>query len=143
MPWGAEIQRDGRTRFRLWAATQPQLAVALDDGPPRSMEAVGSGWHELTTDQAPPGTHYLYVLGDGTRVPDPASRWQPNDVFGPSVVVDPRAYRWQNPDWKGRPWEEAIWYELHVGAYTAEGTFDALRRKLDYLADLGVTAVEL
>jgi maltooligosyltrehalose trehalohydrolase len=82
-------------------------------------------------------------LGDGTRVPDPASRFQPEDVHGPSEVVDPRGYRWQHPDWCGRPWHETVLYELHVGTFSEEGTFDGLRRKLDHLVGLGVTAVEL
>ena len=89
------------------------------------------------------GSRYRYQLQDGFRVPDPASRFQPDDVQGPSVVVDPAAYAWRHVAWRGRPWEEAVLYELHVGAFSAEGTFDGLRRRLDYLADLGVTAIEL
>ncbi len=76
-------------------------------------------------------------------MPDPASRFQPEDVHGASVVVDPRAYAWQQPDWCGRPWHETVIYELHVGAFSAEGSYDGLCRKLDHLVDLGVTAVEL
>jgi malto-oligosyltrehalose trehalohydrolase len=76
-------------------------------------------------------------------VPDPASRYQPDDVHGPSVIVDPRSYAWQARAWRGRPWHEAVLYELHVGAFTPEGDFDGVRRRLDRLARLGVTAIEL
>ena len=73
-------------------------------------------------------------------VPDPASRLQPEDVHGPSEVVDPAAYAWSDAGWQGRRWEEAVIYELHVGAFTPEGTFRAAIGKLDHLAALGVTA---
>lgn len=76
-------------------------------------------------------------------MPDPASRYQPDDVHGPSVVVDPRSYRWRHPEWQGRPWHETVLYELHLGTYSDQGTYDGLRQKLDHLVDLGVTAVEL
>jgi maltooligosyltrehalose trehalohydrolase len=76
-------------------------------------------------------------------VPDPASRFQPEDVFGPSEVIDPRAYRWRVRDWKGRPWEEAVIYEVHIGTATPEGTFAAFEQHLPDLAALGVTAIEL
>jgi malto-oligosyltrehalose trehalohydrolase len=76
-------------------------------------------------------------------VPDPASRFQPSDVHGPSQVVDPERYAWRNDGWIGRPWEEAVLYEAHLGAFSPEGGFDGMRRRLDYLAKLGITAVEL
>ena len=76
-------------------------------------------------------------------VPDPASRWQPEGVHGPSVVVDPAAHEWKEPGWTGRPWEEAVVYELHTGTFTEAGSFDGIAAKLDHLADLGVTALEL
>ncbi|MGH6904358.1 MAG: malto-oligosyltrehalose trehalohydrolase, partial [Geminicoccaceae bacterium] len=101
------------------------------------------GFFVLTTDAARAGSRYRFQLEDGTRVPDPASRHQPEDVHGPSEVIDPRTYAWRNAGWRGRPWHETVLYELHVGAFTAEGTFDGARRKLDYLARLGVTAIEL
>ena len=76
-------------------------------------------------------------------MPDPASRYQPEDVHGPSQVVDPESFDWQDEDWSGRPWEETILYELHVGSFTPEGTFTGVKEKLDHLVDLGVTAIEL
>ena len=89
-----------------------------------------------------PGTLYKFVLPDGSRVPDPASRYQPSDVHGPSEVVD-SAFPWTDGAWLGRPWEETVIYELHVGSFTADGTFAAATERLDYLFDLGVTAIEV
>ncbi len=79
----------------------------------------------------------------GQLVPDPASRFQPHDVNGPSEVIDPNAFAWQDAAWRGRPWAEAVIYELHVGTFTPQGTFAAARERLDYLRELGVTAIEL
>ena len=90
-----------------------------------------------------PATRYSFVLADGMRVPDPAARAQIGDVHGPSRLVDPHAYAWRTRGWRGRPWEEAVIYELHIGTFTPEGTFDGVRSKLDHLAELGVTAIEL
>ena len=144
MPFGAELRDDGTTRFRLWAPSQPEIRVVLngrkDDAQPMTRQA--DGWFELVTDKAGAGTRYRYQLPDGLAVPDPASRFQPEDVNGPSLVVDPKSYEWRNTAWRGRPWEETVLYELHVGCFTDEGTYDGVRRKLDHLADLGVTAIE-
>jgi maltooligosyltrehalose trehalohydrolase len=76
----------------------------------------------------------------GSKAPDPAARFQPEDVHGPSEVIDPAAYRWTDRGWRGRPWHEAVLYELHVGAFTEEGAFRAAIGRLDRLAKLGVTA---
>ena len=124
MPFGAELQADGRVRFRLWAPPHREVQIELD-GKTVAMRPIGEGWHELLTDRARAGTRYRFVLPDGLRVPDPASRYQPEDVHGPSEVVDPAAYAWRDAGWTGRPWEEAVVYELHIGAFTPEGTFRA------------------
>ena len=102
-----------------------------------------AGWFELVTDQATTGTRYKFQIDGGPEVPDPASRFQPQDVHGPSEVVDAASFEWEDQNWRGQPWEEAVIYELHVGTFTPEGTFAALEQRLDYLAELGVTAVEL
>ena len=145
MPFGAEISAAG-TRFRLWAssARQVELDLALD-GSRRALEmsALADGWFEANVADAPGGTRYAFRIDGGVAVPDPASRFNPDDVHEPSMVVDPLAYEWRDAGWTGRPWEDAVFYELHVGAFTAEGTFGAAIERLDYLADLGVTAVEL
>jgi len=143
MPFGAEVRPDGTVRFRLWAPTVPSVALQLDGGEALPMRAAGEGWFELTTDRVGPGARYHYVLPDGLKVPDPASRFQPDDVHGPSQVVDPGGYRWRNTGWHGRPWHEAVLYELHVGTFTPEGTYRAVIDRLDHLVELGVTAVEL
>ncbi len=142
MPFGAELQADGRVRFRLWAPPHREVQIELD-GETVAMQPVGEGWHELVTDRARAGTRYRFVLPDGLRVPDPASRYQPEDVHGPSEVVDPAAYAWRDAGWSGRPWHEAVVYELHIGAFTPEGTFRAAIGKLDHLVALGVTAIEI
>ena len=103
------------------------------------MQPGTDGWFEAEA-ICTPSAAYRYRLGSGQMVPDPASRAQQSDVHGPSLVVDPARYRWRAADWSGRPWHEAVIYELHVGAY---GGFGAVARDLDRLASLGVTALEL
>ncbi len=143
MRFGAEVQ-DGGVRFRLWAPKQAQIMLNLEgEEEARRMRAEADGWHTLTTDAAHAGTRYRFVLSDGMTIPDPASRFQPLDVHGPSEVIDPCAYDWRDADWRGRAWEEAVLYELHVGCFTPQGTFRAAIAKLDALVELGVTGIEL
>jgi maltooligosyltrehalose trehalohydrolase len=142
MPFGAALQ-DGGVRFRLWAPRQRQVSLLLAGRDATPMEAQGDGWFELATADARAGSRYAFRLENGQVVPDPASRFQPEDVHGPSEVIDPLAYRWWHPDWRGRSWQETVLYELHIGTFGEEGTYDGLRRKLDHLVELGVTAVEL
>jgi len=143
MPFGAEITKEG-VQFRLWAPKQKEVGLKLDaDGDVHKMRALDEGWFELITDQARAGSLYQFVLSDGLHVPDPASRFQPQDVHGPSEVIDPSAYAWQDDEWRGRPWEDCVLYEIHIGAFTPDGTFRAAIEKLDLLAELGVTAIEL
>ncbi|MCB2263836.1 MAG: malto-oligosyltrehalose trehalohydrolase [Candidatus Thiosymbion ectosymbiont of Robbea hypermnestra] len=146
MPFGAEVRADGQVRFRLWApaAARVELCLAGDAGEVIiPLHAEPEGWFGLVTDRAAPGDRYRYRIDGGPRVPDPASRYQPEDVHGPSQVIDPRRWRWTDAHWRGRPWEEAVVYELHVGAFTPSGTFAAVTERLDYLVGLGVTVLEL
>jgi malto-oligosyltrehalose trehalohydrolase/4-alpha-glucanotransferase len=144
MPFGATLRPDGSVCFRLWAPSHARIRLELDGAAKlEDMQAVGKGWHELVTSKVRAGTLYRFVLPDGLPVPDPASRHQPQDVHGPSEVVNPTAYAWRDAQWQGRPWEEAVLYELHVGAFTPEGTFRAAIDKLDHLVALGITALEL
>ncbi|MGH6943663.1 MAG: malto-oligosyltrehalose trehalohydrolase [Geminicoccaceae bacterium] len=143
MPFGAELQDDGAVRFALWAPGQQAVALALEGDAALPMERREDGFFHLITDAAGPGSRYRYRLSDGVLVPDPASRYQPEDVHGASVVIDPKSYAWRQAQWRGRPWHETVLYELHVGAFSEEGTFDGLRRKLDHLVELGVSAIEL
>ena len=146
MPFGALPLPDGGTRFRLWAPGVAGLTLRLDPGGaardvPLSRGAYG--WFDAVVAGAPAGTRYVYVLDGGETVPDPASRFQPEDVHGASEVVDPAAFEWPDRPWAGRPWEETVLYELHVGTFTRDGTYAGVAGRLDHLASLGVTAVEL
>jgi len=145
MPFGAETDGDS-VRFRLWAPSARHVQLCLQAGNHETlipMVSVAGGWHECRSRQAQAGTRYRFRLEDGRQVPDPASRFQPDDVHGPSEVVDPRAFPWQDQDWRGRPFAHAVFYELHIGCFTAEGTYAAAARRLPDLVELGVTAVEL
>ncbi|QKT04275.1 glycogen debranching protein GlgX [Ectothiorhodospiraceae bacterium 2226] len=145
MPYGAELQADGRVRFRLWAPSAERVDLCLEGEPEQvlPMDADADGWFVLITDQARAGSRYRFRIDGDLRVPDPASRAQARDVHDPSVVVDPAAFVWHDGDWRGRPWEDAVFYEVHVGSFTSEGTFQALKARLDHLVELGVTALEL
>jgi len=146
MPFGAEFHPGEGVRFRLWAPKAKKVTLHLTDAHHPlllDMKGIGVGWLELLTDRARAGSRYQYQIDDGLKVPDPASRFQPADVHGPSEVIDAEDFDWLDIDWRGRPWNEAVIYELHVGAFSPEGTFAGVEKRLDYLAGLGVTAVEL
>ena len=146
MPFGAEFQPSGGVRFSLWAPNCPRIGIELiDNEAPDTMpmQREADGWHRLTTDRAAPGSRYRFILPDGFAVPDPASRYQPADVHGPSEVVDPQLYAWGDHDWHGRPWSASVIYELHIGSFTEAGTFLGAIERLDHLVALGVTVLEL
>jgi malto-oligosyltrehalose trehalohydrolase len=143
MPFGASLQAGGAVRFRLWAPGEERVALAAGEESTLPMTHREGDWFELTTDAVQIGDRYAFQLSDGMRVPDPASRQQAEDVHGPSVVVDPLHYQWRHAEWRGRPWSEVVLYELHTGAFSDNGDFDGVQRRLDWLAELGVTAVEL
>ncbi|WP_368770167.1 malto-oligosyltrehalose trehalohydrolase [Enterobacter cloacae] len=140
--WGAEFISGDVVRFRVWAEGQQQLTLRLAERD-LPMTAVGNGWFQIDVPGVTHGTEYQFVLQDGMAVPDPASRAQKGDVNGPSVVIDPGRYQPINPDWAGRPWEETVIYELHIGTFTPQGTFRAAIDKLPYLAELGITQLEV
>jgi 1,4-alpha-glucan branching enzyme/maltooligosyltrehalose trehalohydrolase len=149
MPFGASILSDGGIRFRLWAPAAKQVELRLEKGTHEDisllMHPLTDGWFEFEASplQAPAGTLYHYRLDDELNVPDPASRANPHDVHGPSQAIDATAFMWQDSAWQGRPWQEAVIYELHVGTFTTEGTYAAAMQRLDYLVELGITAIEL
>ena len=146
MPFGAAVRDDGSVRFRLWAPAASRVDLKLNSGGPGRilpMRALEDGWHELTTDEGRAGSRYMFVIDGGPVVPDPASRYQAGDVHGWSVVVDPHAFSWRDDEWRGRPWHEAVLYELHVGAFSRSGRYHGVAEKLNALVDLGVTAIEL
>ena len=137
---------DGGVRFRVWASSPGQLALLVrrDDGlhrltPVRHADGV---W-ELFVPDLPVGSRYAYVIDSGTPLPDPASRFQPDGVHAWSEVVDPLAYNWRDEAWRGVDPERLVIYELHVGTFTQRGTFAGVGERLEYLRDLGITAIEL
>ncbi|RDD63802.1 malto-oligosyltrehalose trehalohydrolase [Ferruginivarius sediminum] len=143
MPFGARVNPDGTVRFQIWAPAASKVELVVDgDSAALPLNQLADGWFAATA-QVSPGSRYRFRIDGGQQVPDPASRFQPEGVHGPSEVVDPHAYSWTNPSWPGRPWHEAVLYELHIGAFTSEGNYAAATEKLTYLRDLGVTAVEL
>jgi len=142
MPFGAEVLDDGKVRFRLWAPKAQDVSVDVSSNI-LPMSRLEDGWFELVTREARHGTLYQFTIDRQHRVADPASRYQPSGVHGPSQVVDPAAFTWEHVNWRGRPWEEAVIYELHVGAFSSEGTFGGVERKLNHLMALGITAIEL
>jgi len=128
MPFGAEVQADGKVRFRLWAPAAKEVTLCLEGDRPDCipMNPARDGWFEIATEQTAVGSKYSFQINRRTKVPDPASRFQPADVHGPSEVINPAAFEWTDSEWRGRRWEEAVIYELHVGTFTSEGTFGAL-----------------
>lgn len=146
MPFGCEILSDGSVAFRLWAPGLPNVSLRLFQGGQQSnwpMRVAADGWHKLILANACTNDLYQFVLPDGLAVPDPASRFNPQDVHGPSMIVDPTAFDWPDNDWMGRPWDEAVLYELHVGTFSPTGTFAGVEEQLDYLVDLGITAIDI
>ncbi|HYG64558.1 MAG TPA: alpha-amylase family glycosyl hydrolase, partial [Thermoanaerobaculia bacterium] len=143
---GAVYLGENRSRFRVWAplAETVELELICEGGRRVSLEAEEGGYFAAETEDVPPGTRYLIHLDGKEGRPDPASRLQADGVHGPSVVVDP-AFEWGGEEerWRGLPLEDVILYELHVGTFTQEGTFDAVIPQLDRLRDLGVTALEI
>jgi maltooligosyltrehalose trehalohydrolase len=143
LPFGAELTPNG-VRFRLWAPRATAVSLQLDAVDPAGlpMACEGDGWFTLSTAFAEPGARYRYLI-DGQAFPDPASRYQPDGVHGPSEVIDPEAYDWSDLGWRGRRWEEIVLYELHVGTFSEIGDFAGAVHHLDHIAELGATAVEL
>jgi len=137
--WGAQPLGDGRWRFGLWALDAEEARLEIG-GMAMPAQSAGQGWW-LFEGEAAPGDAYRWVM-EGTPYPDPAARAQIGDVHGPSMLVDPATYQWRH-EWPGRPWHEAVVYELHLGTFTEEGTFAAAIAELPRLADLGVTMIEM
>jgi len=147
MPFGCEPASDGSARFRLWAPSVQSVSLEYrrphNDWQLCTMQAVGDGWFECRVEDCGAGSHYRFLMADGARVPDPASRYQPNGVHAFSEVVDPSAFAWQDADWCGRPWAQVVLYELHLGCFSPDGGYRGLLQRLDHLVELGITAIEL
>ncbi len=142
MPFGAEVLPAGGARFGLWAPAAQRVDLLFENKTiPMQQEA--DGWYRLIHEAAQPGGRYFYRIDGKQQVPDPASRFQPKDAEGPSEVLDPGGFDWQDAGWNGRPWREAVIYELHVGTFSSKGDYAGVAERLQYLKSLGVTAIEL
>jgi maltooligosyltrehalose trehalohydrolase len=138
--FGAWLTPDGAS-FRLWAPAAKRVDLLLEKSHP--MRRGEDGWFSADMAGVKAGTLYKFRIDDEIDVPDPASAFQSDDVSGPSEVIDPSAYRWRAQDWRGRPWQETVVIETHVGTFTPEGTYRAMIGKLDHLVATGITALEL
>ena len=141
---GATRLPNGCWEFLLWAPRTRTASVhILGDGEKLiPMEALERGYFKAVAENLDAEARYLYRLNDGRELPDPASRFQPEGVHGPSQLFDTAAFRWTDQNWQGRSLESSIFYELHVGTFTADGTFAGAMKQLAYLASLGVTTIE-
>jgi maltooligosyltrehalose trehalohydrolase len=141
---GAEVLPEGGTHFRVWAPRRRRAAVVMEGGGEFRLEPEANGYFAGRVPAAGAGTRYRFRLDDGERLfPDPVSRCQPDGPHGPSQVIDPAAFRWTDGGWRGVPRAGQVVYELHVGTFTPEGTWEAAARQLPELAELGVTVVEM
>ncbi len=141
-PYLGATFEEGGVRFRVVSPTADEIAVVLSDGGRYPLKKSDDVTFEALVAGVAPGTRYR-IERDGTPMPDPASRFQPEGVHGPSEVIDPASYTWHDASWQGVALANLIFYELHVGTFTPEGTYRAAQDKLPYLKSLGVTAVEL
>jgi malto-oligosyltrehalose trehalohydrolase len=139
--FGAKLTTDGAS-VRLWApaAKRADLQLAKKSC---AMRRGQDGWFSADISDVKAGARYKFRIDDEIDVPDPASAFQPDDVFGPSELIDHASYRWRASEWRGRPWQETVAMEIHVGTFTREGSFRAMIEKLDHLADTGITTLEL
>lgn len=142
---GAQYLGNNRCEFRVWAPLLPQVAlrIVLPKERDLSLDRDDLGYWQTTVDDVSPGSRYWYLLDGTTQRPDPASQFQPQSIHGPSEVVDHGSFPWTDAGWEGVPLEDMVIYELHVGTFTPEGTFEAIIPRLAELRDLGVTAIEL
>jgi malto-oligosyltrehalose trehalohydrolase len=139
-PFGARLTADGAS-FRLWAPAAKRVDLLLER--PYALKRGEDGWFAADISGTRAGARYKFRIDDEIDVPDPASGFQPEDVFGPSEVIDHSSYRWRALEWRGRPWHETVLLEAHVGTFTPQGTYRAMIDKLDHLAKVGITALEL
>ena len=128
--------------FRVWAPHPKRVDLLLGERRLR-MEPSGGGWWQLRVEEAGPGTDYAFALDDDPPRPDPRSPFQPAGINGPSRLVDHGAFAWTHAGWRGIPLAGAVLYELHVGTFSAAGTFDAAIEHLDHLVRLGIDMIEI
>jgi malto-oligosyltrehalose trehalohydrolase len=138
--FGARLTADGAS-FRLWAPAAQRVDLLLEKS--RPLRRGEDGWFSADIQGVEAGARYKFRIDDDIDVPDPASAFQPDDVSGASEVIDHTRYRWRASEWRGRPWQETVLIETHVGTFTPEGAYRAVIGKLDHLAASGITALEL
>ncbi len=143
---GAWSETEGAIHWRVWAPRAERVELVLFNGSQRRaqpMQREEHGFFHGTLPDVPEGQRYAYRLNNGPERPDPCSLWQPDGVHNPSAVVRPERFCWTDQNWQGVPREDLVFYELHTGTFTPEGTFEAIIPRLPALRELGVTAVEL
>ncbi|MDI1266618.1 MAG: malto-oligosyltrehalose trehalohydrolase [bacterium] len=138
--FGPRLTKDG-TQFRLWAPAAKHVDVLLDK--PHALTRGRDGWFTAHIAGVKAGARYKFRIDDEIDVPDPASDFQPDDVFGPGEIIDHNAFAWRTTDWRGRPWQDAVIVEAHVGTFTRDGSYRAMIDRLDHLVETGITALEL
>ena len=147
LPQGAEIV-EGGVRYRIWVPDKSKVEIEVNRADSSLTEVVplapdSEGYYQVVDPRGRAGDRYKYKLGGDHAFPDPSSRSQPDGVHGPSMVIDPRAYDWNDAGWHRPAFRDLVIYELHIGAFTPVGTFRAAIEKLSYLRDLGINAIEI
>src|SRR3954451_12902967 len=144
LPVGAEPQPEGGVHFRVWAPRVREIAIEIEGSSPIALQAEADGYYSGLVADARTGMRYGFRTDTLDKLlPDPASRFQPEGPHGPSEIVDPDTFGWTDQGWRGRPREEMVVYEMHVGSFTQEGNWEAASRELPELAALGITCIEL
>jgi maltooligosyltrehalose trehalohydrolase len=145
LPVGAEVRPGGGVHFRIWAPKRQRVEVVVEPGGRLVLDREGEeGYCSGFVAEAAAGSRYYFLLDGGDyRYPDPASRFQPEGVHGPSEVIDPSAYSWKDAGWKGISLKGQVLSEIHLGTFTPEGTYAAAAEKLSLLKEVGITAVEV
>ena len=144
LPIGAEPQPQDGVHFRLWAPACRDISVEIESLAPVALHCEPQGYFSGLVREALPGMRYRFRTDTSDQaLPDPVSRFQPEGPHGPSEIVDPSGFDWTDRDWRGRPREELVLYEMHVGTFTPEGSWEAAARQLAELAELGITCIEL
>ncbi|MFZ1121478.1 MAG: hypothetical protein WAN81_14725, partial [Candidatus Binataceae bacterium] len=140
LPIGAEPQSGGGVHFRVWAPRCCEIVVEIEGLEPAALQSEPDGYFSLWSEPARAGMRYRFRLDPGeAALPDPASRFQPGGPHGPSEIVDPGAFAWTDHTWRGVAREQLIIYEMHIGTFTPEGSWEAAARELPALAELGIT----